>query len=114
MHARARAYSAGSPRRDGNGTCLPSESCASCGRPAIIGVSKMPGAIVHDADADAREVARDRQRHADDAALGGRVGGLADLAVEGGDRRGVDDDAALAVGERLEPGHRGRRRAGSC
>ena len=37
------------------------------------------------------EVARDRQRHADDAALGGRVGGLADLAVEGGDRGGVDD-----------------------
>ncbi len=36
------------------------------------------------------EVARDRQRHADHAALRRRVGGLADLAVERGDRRGVD------------------------
>ena len=53
--------------------------------------------MVIDADADAREVARDRQRHADDAALGRRVGGLADLPVVGGDRRGVDDDAALAA-----------------
>ena len=34
---------------------------------------------------------------ADDAALGGRVGDLADLAVEGGDRGGVHAHAALAV-----------------
>ena len=37
--------SAGRPRREGNGTCLPRESCASFGRPASIGVSKMPGAM---------------------------------------------------------------------
>src|SRR3712207_8096712 len=28
-----------------NGTCLPRDSCASSGRPAISGVQKMPGAI---------------------------------------------------------------------
>ena len=37
----------------------------------------------------------DRQRHPDDAALGRRVGGLADLAVEGGDGSGVHDHPAL-------------------
>ena len=31
------------------------------------------------------------------ARLGGGVGDLPDLALEGGDRRGVDDDAALFV-----------------
>ena len=48
-----------------------------------------------------REVAGRRQRHADDATLGGGVGELADLAVERRDRRGVDDHASLPVGERL-------------
>ena len=37
----------------------------------------------------------------DDAALGGGIGGLADLALIGRDRGGRDDDAALAVGQRL-------------
>ena len=50
-----------------------------------------------DADRGAREVARGRQRHGDDAALGRRVGDLADLAVERRDRRGVDDHSALAA-----------------
>jgi hypothetical protein len=54
-----------------------------------------PGRDRHDADAIAGEFARDRQRHADNAALGRGVGGLADLAVEGRDACGVDDDAAL-------------------
>ena len=40
------AYSAGFPSRCGNGTLLASDSCASGVKPAIIGVSKMPGAIV--------------------------------------------------------------------
>jgi hypothetical protein len=40
------AYSAGSPSRDGNGTCWPSDSCAFSGRPANIGVLKRPGAMV--------------------------------------------------------------------
>src|SRR5690606_14593441 len=40
------ANSAGLPRRDGKGTLRPSESCTSCGIPAIIGVSKIPGAMV--------------------------------------------------------------------
>ena len=41
------AYSAGRPRRDGNGTCWASYACASGGSPAIIGVSNRPGAMVH-------------------------------------------------------------------
>src|SRR6185312_14819368 len=40
------ANSAGLPSRGGNGTILPSASCTSAVRLAIIGVSKMPGAIV--------------------------------------------------------------------
>ena len=36
----------GLPIRAGNGTNWPSVSCAFCGRPAIIGVAMMPGAIV--------------------------------------------------------------------
>src|SRR5574341_1504480 len=51
------AYSDGRPRREGNGTCLASESCASLGSPFIIGVSKRPGAIVH-----TRMPLRDRSR----------------------------------------------------
>jgi hypothetical protein len=58
------------------------------------------------ADAVARQFAGDRQRHADHAGLRGRVGGLADLALEGGDRGGVDDHAALALGVGLALGHR--------
>ena len=53
------------------------------------------------------------QGHADHAALGGRVGGLADLAVEGGDRGDGDDGAALVVGERLGLGS-WRWRPGGC
>ena len=50
-----------------------------------------------DADAAAGEVAGGRKGEADDAGLRRRVGGLADLPVEGGDRRRVDADAPLAV-----------------
>src|SRR4030095_524639 len=49
----------------------------------------------HHADAVAGEVARHRQSHPDDAALGSGVGHLADLAVERSHRRRHDDDAAL-------------------
>ena len=51
-----------------------------------------------DADAGCRQVAGDRERHADDAALRRRVGRLADLAVER--RRGghVDDRPPGSVG----------------
>ena len=58
-----------------------------------------------DADPVLREVAGGGEGHPDDAALGGRVGDLADLAVEGGDRGGVDAHAALAVLERLVGDH---------
>ena len=57
----------------------------------------IPGAIVHDPDAVAREFARDRERHGVHAALARRVGGLADLPVERGDARGADDDAPVAA-----------------
>ena len=40
------------------------------------------------------------KRHADDAALRGGIGGLADLAVEGRDAGGVDADAALFADRR--------------
>ena len=40
------AYSVGFPKRDGCGTCCPKDSLVASGRPAIMGVSKMPGAIV--------------------------------------------------------------------
>ena len=94
--------------REGIG--LPRALRSSSGSRASIGVSKIPGAIVQQR-MPARQVARDRKRHADDAAFGGRVGDLADLAVEGRDRRGVDDHAALAVLVRLVDEHRGRREA---
>src|SRR3546814_9164159 len=40
------ANSSGLPSRLGNGTCLPSESCASCGSDSSSGVRNRPGAIV--------------------------------------------------------------------
>ena len=67
--------------------------------------------MVHHADARRGQVARRGQRHADHAALGGAVGDLPDLAVVGGDRRGVDAHAALAVLERLVGQHGARREA---
>src|SRR5829696_2079615 len=42
-----------------------------------------------------------RERERDDATFGSGVGGLPDLAVEGGDTRSVDDDPALAAIARL-------------
>ena len=66
----------------------------------------MPGAMAHNADAELRELAGDRQHHRNDAALGGGIGGLPDLPVIGGDRGGRDDHAALAVIERIERRHR--------
>src|SRR5919206_3121329 len=51
------------------------------------------GADRVDADADGGQVAGGGHGHADDAALGGGVGDLAGLALEGGDRGRVDHDA---------------------
>ena len=70
------------------------------------GVLKSPGAIVH-----TRTPPTARSRAAGSviptiAALRGRVGDLADLAVEGGDRGGVDAHAALAVVVGLVAEHR--------
>ena len=59
----------------------------------------------HDAHTEVGEVARGRQREADDAALARGVGRLADLAVVGGGAGRHDDDAAVAV-DRLVLRHR--------
>ena len=57
------------------------------------------------------QFAGERQREGYYAALGRRVGGLADLAVEGCDGRGVDDDTALTL-DRLGGSHRSRGESG--
>ncbi|MCO5556213.1 hypothetical protein L7F22_009759 [Adiantum nelumboides] len=59
--------------------------------------TRSAGPAATDPDAEVGQVAGDRQGHADDAALGRRVRGLPDLALERRDRGGVDDDAAVAV-----------------
>ena len=59
-----------------------------------------PGRDRAHADADGREVTGRGERERRDAALRRRVRGLADLPVERGDRRGVDDHAPLAVRRR--------------
>ena len=94
------AYSDGRPSRDGNGMPAPSACALLLGqRGEQRRVEEARGDRQH-ADAAAGEVAGRRQRQPDDAALRGRVGDLADLAVEGGDRGGVDADAALAARRR--------------
>src|SRR5690606_3517948 len=60
-----------------------------------------------DADADGGQIAGDGQGHADHAALGGGVGDLTDLTVEGGHRRDGDDGAPLVRVERLGLAHGG-------
>ena len=91
-----RAYSSGRPRREGKG--MPSPSAVA----GLLGERRQQRRVEearrdrHHPHAARGHVARRRQRHADDAALGGGVGDLADLAVVGGDRGGVDADAALA------------------
>jgi hypothetical protein len=52
----------------------------------------------------AGQLACDRQRHGMDATLGGGIGSLADLAVEGCNGSGRDDHAAFAISQRLELG----------
>ncbi len=52
-----------------------------------------------DADGHLGEVPGDGEGHGDDAAFGGGIGGLADLAFIGGHRSGVDDDAAFLADE---------------
>jgi hypothetical protein len=51
----------------------------------------------HDADAEARQFAGGGQSQAGDGAFGGRIGCLADLAIEGRNGGGIDDHAAFAT-----------------
>ena len=106
MWAARSPYSSGRPRRCGCGTCSPSAARASSGRPASSGVSNRPGAMVTTRMPDCARSRAAGQRHADDAALGGRVGELADLPVVGGDRGGVDAHPALALVVGLVGQHR--------
>ena len=99
------AYSSGRPSRLGCGTCRPSDCFASSGKRGQQRRLEEAGGDRDDPDLPAGELAGDRQRHADDAALGGRVGRLADLALEGGDRGRVDEHPPLLV-HRVERGHR--------
>ena len=92
MWSASAANSSGRPRRWGKGTCLAERDANRIGQGGEQRRLEDAGRDGHDADPQLREIARDRQRHADDAALRGRVGGLADLAVEGRDRGGIDDD----------------------
>ncbi len=62
----------------------PSEAFTSSGSAASSGVSNKPGCDGHDSNAQAGEVARERQRQRDDPALRRRVGRLPDLPIEGG------------------------------
>ena len=97
MWSASAAYSSGRPRRGGNGTWRAERVARLLGQAGQQRrVEQARGDRAH-ADAGLGEVARGGERHADDAALGGRVGDLADLAVVGGDRGGVDAHAALAL-----------------
>ena len=60
-----------------------------------------------DADGFARQVAGDRQGHADNTGLGGGIGSLADLAVLSRNGRRVDDRAAVTVRQRVQRHHAG-------
>ncbi len=105
MSTASRAYSSGRASRCGNGTP------AARPGPHLVGDRGEHGGLDdarrdgHDADAVLGEVAGGREGETDDAALARAVGGLADLAVVGGDARGVDDDTPLAVGVGFGRGH---------
>ena len=91
------ANSAGRPRRDGKGTLLPRASCTSGVKDSHHRRFEDSRRDGDDANAEARQLARDGQRERNHSAFRCGVGGLANLAIKRGDGCGVDDDAALAV-----------------
>lgn len=96
MEATRSAYLSVARRSGGYGTCSPKDFCTDSGRPAILGVMKMPGAIVMTRmpkRASSRAIGKVIPNH---ATLRRRVPGLSDLSVESRDRCRIDDDAALA------------------
>jgi len=85
--------------------------CGGRARPpwqALVVRNNLRGKPGDDADAGARQFARHWQPHRHDAAFGGGVGRLPDLAAGGCRRRGVDDHASSAAGRRLGRGHQVR------
>src|SRR5215469_1531556 len=98
------AHSLGENDRSGQ---LGLELIAGGPAPVNRGVDDPRADRVH-ADPDRRKIARRRNGHADDAALGGRVGQLPSLALETCNRGCVDDHAPLTVSvSRLCLGHCG-------
>ena len=89
------AYSSGLPSRFGNAASLVNAAGELVGDALGEAGGEQARRDGQHPDAQAAEVAGHRQAHARDAGLGRGVGDLPDLALERGDGRGVDDDAAL-------------------
>src|SRR5574337_1460878 len=75
------------------------------GHPQEHGRLHNPRGDGHDPDAMAGQFAGNRQGHGHHSALGGGIGGLAELAVEGRYGGGADDHSALAAGVGFVPAH---------
>jgi hypothetical protein len=97
MCATSEAYSLGRPRRAGWGTCASRAAVTSSGRPASIGVAKVPGATVTTRMSLSARSRAAGEGEGDDATLGRGIRGLSDLSVEGGDGRCHHDDPAVTV-----------------
>ena len=102
------AYSSGLPIHAGKAASLVDAVLNSSGTPFTMPVSNRLGAMALTRMPNDPRVAGHRQRHPGDTGLGGRVGDLTDLSLEGGDRCGVDDHATLSVLVGFVPGHRRR------
>jgi hypothetical protein len=83
------AYSAGWHRRCGHGTSAAKAARYSSLMVASMGVSTMPGATVLTRMPYLGEIPGGGDGKSDDASLGGGVGGLADLSLEGRHGRNV-------------------------
>ena len=102
------ASSSGVPSRSGEQHRLPQPGLELLGLLALAvdGRVDQAGRDGVDPYGDRGEVSSDRERHADDAALGGGVRRLPDLTLERRDAGQADDGAALTRRRRLEPRHR--------
>ena len=93
----SRPYSSGRPMRFGNAASLVRASANSSGMPCGDAGAEQARRDRHRPNPEAAEITRHREHHSGDARLRRRVRDLTDLTFERGDRRGVDDHAALAV-----------------
>jgi hypothetical protein len=112
MWQQSAANSAGIPKRLGNGCwfCRPVRTGSLS--VATIGVSKTPGAMQTTLTPKlANSRARGKQGQARHPALGGGIGDLPDLSIEGGDGGRIDDDATFPIRFRIVVLHDGGRGA---